>query len=77
MLSFSNFGSVRHPRADKVRRAVEILRERAPELHVDGEMQANTALVEEILNGTYPFNRLGARGQHPDLPQPGSGQHRL
>ena len=60
MLSFSNFGSVRHPRADKVRHAVEILRKRDPTLHVDGEMQANTALVEEMLHGTYPFNRLGA-----------------
>jgi len=61
MLSFSNFGSVRHPRADKVRRAVEIVAERAPDLHVDGEMQANTALMAEMLNGTYPFNRLGAQ----------------
>ncbi len=60
MLSFSNFGSVRHPRADKMRRAAEILAERAPDLHVDGEIQADTALVAEILNGTYPFNRLGA-----------------
>jgi malate dehydrogenase (oxaloacetate-decarboxylating)(NADP+) len=60
MLSFSNFGSVRHPRADKMRRAAEILAERAPDLHVDGEVQADTALVAEILNGTYPFNRLGA-----------------
>lgn len=60
MLSFSNFGSVRHPRSDKVRQAVEILRKREPSLYVDGEMQANTALVEEILVGTYPFNRLGA-----------------
>jgi malate dehydrogenase (oxaloacetate-decarboxylating)(NADP+) len=61
MLSFSNFGSVRHPRADKVRQAVDILLKRAPELHVDGEMQANTALVEQILNRTYPFNRLGGQ----------------
>ncbi len=60
MLSFSNFGSVRHARAEKVRRAAEIVAERAPDLHVDGEMQANTALMEEILTGTYPFNRLGA-----------------
>ncbi len=59
MLSFSNFGSVRHPRTDKVRHAVEILRQREPTLHVDGEMQANTALVADILNGTYPFNKLG------------------
>ncbi|HLK60661.1 MAG TPA: NADP-dependent malic enzyme [Chthonomonadaceae bacterium] len=60
MLSFSNFGSVRHPRAEKVRAAVELLRRREPDLHVDGEMQANTALIEEMLNETYPFNRLGA-----------------
>ena len=60
MLSFSNFGSVRHPRSDKMRKAVEILRKRDPSLHVDGEMQVNTALVDEILNGTYPFNQLGA-----------------
>ena len=60
MLSFSNFGSVRHPRADKVRRATELLAGRAPDLHVDGEVQADTALVADILNGTYPFNRLGA-----------------
>lgn len=60
MLSFSNFGSVRHPRADKMRRAAELLAARAPDLPVDGELQANTALVAEILNGTYPFNRLGA-----------------
>ena len=59
MLSFSNFGSVRHPRAAMVQQAVEILRAREPDLRVDGEMQANTALVEEILQGTYPFNRLG------------------
>jgi malate dehydrogenase (oxaloacetate-decarboxylating)(NADP+) len=60
MLSFSSFGSVRHPRADKMRHAAEILAERAPGLHVDGEIQADTALVADILNGTYPFNRLGA-----------------
>ena len=59
MLSFSNFGSVRHPRTDKVRQAVEILLKRAPDLKVDGEMQANTALVGEMMQGTYPFNRLG------------------
>jgi len=73
MLSFSNFGSVRHPRADKVRRACEIVAERAPDLHVDGEMQANTALMEEILNGTYPFNRLGAEANILIFPSLESG----
>ncbi len=58
MLSFSNFGSVRHPHTEMVREAVEIVRQRRPDLIIDGEMQANTALSEEILNRTYPFNRL-------------------
>ncbi|HLJ20304.1 MAG TPA: phosphate acyltransferase, partial [Stellaceae bacterium] len=58
LLSFSNFGSVRHARAERVSQAVEIVRQRAPDLAVDGELQASTALMEEMLNGTYPFNRL-------------------
>jgi malate dehydrogenase (oxaloacetate-decarboxylating)(NADP+) len=58
LLSFSNFGSVRHPRTDVVRQAAEIIRLREPGMKVDGEMQANTALSTEILNGTYPLNRL-------------------
>ncbi len=60
MLSFSNFGSTRHPLAEKVRLATEIVRQRAPTLVVDGEMQADTAVVEEMLNETYPFNTLKA-----------------
>ncbi len=60
MLSFSNFGSTHHPLAEKVRRATELVRERVPALVVDGEMQADTAVVEEILNETYPFNTLKA-----------------
>ncbi len=58
MLSFSNFGSARHPLAQKVRHAVEIVRRREPGLTVDGEMQADTAVTPEILAGTYPFSRL-------------------
>ncbi len=58
LLSFSNFGSVRHPAAEKVQQAVSLLQEREPALQADGEMQADTAVVERILNKTYPFSRL-------------------
>jgi malate dehydrogenase (oxaloacetate-decarboxylating)(NADP+) len=58
MLSFSNFGSTRHPLADKVRRAVNLVRQRAPGLMIDGEMQADTAVVPQILDETYPFSTL-------------------
>jgi malate dehydrogenase (oxaloacetate-decarboxylating)(NADP+) len=61
MLSFSNFGSVRHPEAEKVARAVAILRKRDPALVVDGEMQADTAMDENILRSAYPFSVLKER----------------
>jgi malate dehydrogenase (oxaloacetate-decarboxylating)(NADP+) len=61
MLSFSNFGSVRHPEAEKVARAVAILRKRDPALVVDGEMQADTAMDENILRLAYPFSMLKER----------------
>ena len=58
MLSFSNFGSVPHPEARKVAEAVRLLRERAPDLMVDGEMQADTAVDEIVLREQYPFSTL-------------------
>lgn len=58
MLSFSNFGSTRHPLAEKVRRAVDLVRQRAPGLMIDGEMQADTAVVPAIIDETYPFSTL-------------------
>jgi len=71
MLSFSNFGSVRHPEAEKVTRAVELVRAKMPELIIDGEMQADTAVVPAILNEGFPFNRLGGKAANvlifPDL----------
>ena len=57
-LSFSNFGSTPHPLSDKVRRAVELVKARRPELAVDGEMQADTAVVAEIVEGRYPFSAV-------------------
>lgn len=58
MLSFSNFGSTNHPLAAKVRSAVDIVKRRAPQLVIDGEMQADTAITPEILSEFYPFSSL-------------------
>ncbi|MGD0125588.1 MAG: NADP-dependent malic enzyme [Terriglobia bacterium] len=57
MLSFSNFGSTRHPLTEKVRKATEIVKRRNPKLIVDGEMMADTAVVPELL-AEYPFSSL-------------------
>lgn len=58
MLSFSNFGSVRHPLSDKVRDAVQIVQARRPDIPVDGEMQADTAVVLDIIENRYPFSQV-------------------
>ena len=58
MLSFSNFGSTRHPLSDKVRKAVELIRQKRPDLIVDGEMQADTAVTPEIIESRYPFSQV-------------------
>ncbi len=58
MLSFSNFGSVDHPYARKVKEAVEITLKRKPDLMIDGEMQGDTAVVPEIIEELFPFSRL-------------------
>src|SRR5690606_4247605 len=68
--SFSNFASARTPQSEKVRRAVERVKQLRPELVVDGEMQADTAVVPEILERVYPFSRLQDRANvliFPDL----------
>jgi malate dehydrogenase (oxaloacetate-decarboxylating)(NADP+) len=58
MLSFSNFGSTRHPSAGKMAKAVELVRQRAPDLMIDGEMMADTAVSPEILDSLFPFSSL-------------------
>lgn len=58
MLSFSNFGSVEHPFSSKVKEAAEIARKKDPNLMIDGEMQANTAVVPEIIEKDFPFSTL-------------------
>ncbi len=70
MVSFSNFGSVRHPESAKVAKAVAIVKNRCPDLIIDGEMQADTAVVPDILKRRYPFSALQDKANvlvFPDL----------
>lgn len=70
MLSFSNFGSNDHPLANKVRQATEIARKMMPGLVIDGEMQADTALVPEISKESFNFNKVSGDANvliFPDL----------
>jgi malate dehydrogenase (oxaloacetate-decarboxylating)(NADP+) len=58
MISFSNFGSTKDPKAEKVRDAVQILKQRRPDLIVEGEMQADTAVMPEIAEHDYPWSAI-------------------
>ncbi|ERH00326.1 MAG: malic enzyme [Halonotius sp. J07HN6] len=60
MLSYSNFGSVRNAATDTIREAVSKLHDNGVDFPVDGEMQADTAVVEDILTDTYDFADLDA-----------------
>jgi len=58
MLSFSNFGSARYPDSEKVAKATALVKEKAPHLLVEGEMQADTALMPDFIERYYPFSQL-------------------
>jgi malate dehydrogenase (oxaloacetate-decarboxylating)(NADP+) len=58
LLSFSNFGSTPHVLSEKVRQAVELIRQRGADFPVDGEMQADTAVVPELIDQRYPFSQV-------------------
>jgi malate dehydrogenase (oxaloacetate-decarboxylating)(NADP+) len=58
LLSYSNFGSNEGDVPEKVRKAVKILHEQHPDIVVDGEMQGNFAMNNELLKGNFPFSKL-------------------
>jgi malate dehydrogenase (oxaloacetate-decarboxylating)(NADP+) len=58
LLSHSNFGASRHPSAQKMSKAREILEQKAPQLEVEGEMHGDAALDEEIRLRIFPNSRL-------------------
>lgn len=61
MLSFSNFGSAVHAESTKVKLATQMFKQRYPDIMIDGEMQADTAVVPEILAESFPFSSLKGR----------------
>jgi len=58
LLSYSNFGSVRAEPSLKMQKAVQIIQKLQPDLEVDGEMQADTAVTPSLLRRTFPFSNL-------------------
>lgn len=70
MLSFSTKGSGKHPDADKVIKATELAKAKRPELLVDGEMQADAALIPSIGSSKAPGSKVAGKANiliFPDL----------
>jgi len=70
LISYSNFGSAGGEEPSRVRRAVQICHEREPDLALDGEMHADTAVAANLLAQRHPFNKLGSPANvlvFPDL----------
>lgn len=71
MLSYSNFGSAKGEVPSKMQKATKMAKERYPDLIIDGEIQANTALNTQLLNEIYHFSDLKENGANtlifPDL----------
>lgn len=61
MISYANFGSSKDPHASKVREAVDLLHKSNPDMIVDGELQADFALNQEMLKKKFPFSKLAGK----------------
>jgi phosphate acetyltransferase len=61
MLSFSTKGSAQHPMVEKVINATRIAKQMAPDLHIDGELQADAAIIEKIGQGKAPGSSIAGK----------------
>ena len=77
MLSFSTKGSASHEMVDKVVEATRLAKEMAPDLKVDGELQADAALVEKVASLKAPGSDVAGQAKRFGIPDSGSGQYRL
>jgi malate dehydrogenase (oxaloacetate-decarboxylating)(NADP+) len=80
MLSFSNFGSVDHAFARRVREATELVQAQAPDLNVDGEMQLATAVRADVRRDYFSFSHLTTNANvlvFPDLQSGNMAMHVL
>ncbi len=61
MLSFSTMGSAKHPMVDKVVNATRIAREMSPDLQIDGDLQADAAIIEKIGQSKAPDSPIAGK----------------
>jgi malate dehydrogenase (oxaloacetate-decarboxylating)(NADP+) len=73
MLSYSNFGSTRDQDTEKVRRAVQIVKANIPELIIDGEVMADTAVNPDLAASLFPFSRIQGDANILIFPELASG----